>query len=62
MGSRMLGTHVDFEDEDTKYVLRADLPGFEPTDFDVKISGNVLTPARHLCHLQQRERHRQFKP
>lgn len=41
--SWMLGTHVDFEDQDTEYVLRAELPGFEPSDFDVKISGNVLT-------------------
>jgi HSP20 family protein len=42
-GSRMLGAHVDLDDEEDEFVLRAELPGFEPNDFDVKVSGNVLT-------------------
>jgi HSP20 family protein len=41
--SRWLGPRVEFNDEENQYVLRAEVPGFEPGDFDVKISGNVLT-------------------
>ncbi len=32
-----------FDDRENEYVLRAEFPGFEPNDFDVQISGNVLT-------------------
>ena len=41
--SRLPRANVGFDDEDNEYVLRAELPGFEPDDIDVKISGNVLT-------------------
>ena len=41
--SRLLGSHLNVEDEEKEYVLRAELPGFEPEDIDVKVSGNVLT-------------------
>jgi HSP20 family protein len=41
--SRWLGSRVDFDDHEKEYLLRAELPGFEPGDFDVKVSGNVLT-------------------
>ncbi|REJ66366.1 MAG: Hsp20/alpha crystallin family protein [Planctomycetota bacterium] len=41
--SRMFGSIVDLDDADKEYVLRAELPGFEPEDFDIRISGNVLT-------------------
>jgi HSP20 family protein len=41
--SRWLGSRVDFDDNEKEYRLRAELPGFEPGDFDVKVSGNVLT-------------------
>ncbi len=34
---------LGWEDKGDKYVFHAELPGFEPGDFDVKISGNVLT-------------------
>ena len=39
----MLGSHVKFDDDENEYVLRAELPGFESDDIDVKVSGNVLT-------------------
>ncbi len=42
-GSQMLGSDLDFGDDENEYVLRAALPGFEPADIDVKVSGNVLT-------------------
>lgn len=41
--SRWLGSRIDFDDSEREYVLRAEVPGFEPEDFDVKVSGNVLT-------------------
>ncbi len=41
--SRWFGSHVEFDDHENEYVLRAELPGFEPEEFDVKLSGNVLT-------------------
>jgi HSP20 family protein len=40
-----LGWHWDFgwEDRDNEYVFRAEVPGFEPEDFDIQVSGNVVT-------------------
>jgi HSP20 family protein len=32
-----------WKDHDNEYVFHAELPGFEPEEFDVKISGKVLT-------------------
>lgn len=34
---------LGWEDHENEYVFHAELPGYEPEDFDVKISGNVLT-------------------
>jgi HSP20 family molecular chaperone IbpA len=34
---------LGWEDTGKEYVFRAELPGFEPEDFDVKVSGNLLT-------------------
>lgn len=39
---RGMGPHVDFDDRENEYVVRAQLPGFEPADIDVKVSGNRL--------------------
>ncbi|TWU27632.1 Hsp20/alpha crystallin family protein [Bythopirellula polymerisocia] len=33
---------VDFDENDTEYVVRAEAPGFEANDFDVQIRGNNL--------------------
>lgn len=41
--SRWFGSRVDLDDREHEYVVRAELPGFDPQDFDVKVSGNVLT-------------------
>jgi HSP20 family protein len=39
---------MGWEEQGDAYVLRAEVPGFEPEDFDVKISGKLLTvEARH---------------
>ena len=34
---------LGWEDKEKEYVFHAELPGFEPDDIDVKLSGNVLT-------------------
>jgi len=34
---------LELEDEGDKYVVRVEAPGFEPGDFDVRLSGGVLT-------------------
>ena len=41
--SGRFGSRIDFDDKENEYVLRAEVPGFEPREFDVKVSGNVLT-------------------
>ena len=41
--SQWVGSRVNLDDNEREYMLRAELPGFEPEDFDVKVSGNVLT-------------------
>lgn len=38
-----LNWDLGWEDRGNEYVYQAELPGFEPGDFDVKISGNVLS-------------------
>lgn len=44
-----LGSRMDLEDDEKEFVIHAELPGFEPDDFDVSISGNMLTiKAEHL--------------
>jgi HSP20 family protein len=37
------GFHDQWEDRSDAYVFRAELPGFEPDEIDVKVSGNMLT-------------------
>lgn len=37
------GSSLHLDDNEGEYLLRAEVPGFEPDDFDVKISGNLLT-------------------
>lgn len=37
------GWGFDVEDRDSDIVIRAEAPGFEPGDFDVQISGDLLT-------------------
>jgi HSP20 family protein len=34
---------VDMNETDKELVIRAEAPGFEPKDFDIHVSGNVLT-------------------
>jgi len=35
--------HVDFGEDEEGYTVTAELPGFEPEDFNVEVSGNTLT-------------------
>lgn len=37
------GWNLDLEDQENEYILNADLPGFEPDEIDVSVSGNVMT-------------------
>ena len=37
------GSSGGLEDKESEYVFHADLPGLEPGDIDVKVSGNTLT-------------------
>ncbi len=34
---------LNLEDEGDRYVVRLEAPGFEPSDFDLRLSGGVLT-------------------
>ena len=34
---------MDMENRDKEILVRADAPGFVPADFDIQVSGNVLT-------------------
>jgi HSP20 family protein len=34
---------VDIKEEENRYVLEADLPGFSDKDIDIKVEGNLLT-------------------
>ena len=34
---------VDFDENEKEYILKAEAPGFEPQDFDIEVSGNLLT-------------------
>ncbi|HID78387.1 MAG TPA: Hsp20/alpha crystallin family protein [Planctomycetaceae bacterium] len=48
---------MDLEDREDEYVFQAELPGFEPEDFDIKVSGNVLT-VRAQRREEKEEKHR----
>jgi len=37
------GWALDVDDQPDQYVVRAEAPGFDPNDFDVQVSGNLLT-------------------
>jgi HSP20 family protein len=48
-----------FETEDTgkEIVIRAELPGFEPTDIDVRLTGNLLTiMAEHKVEAKEKKK------
>ncbi len=48
---------VGWEDRGQEYLLQAELPGFEPEDFDLQISGKMLTlRAEHNDEKQEKER------
>jgi HSP20 family molecular chaperone IbpA len=50
-------SNLGWTDDENEYVFRADLPGFEPEDFDVKVSGNTLTVrAEHKEQGEDKER------
>jgi HSP20 family protein len=47
---------VDVREADNEVVVRAEVPGFEPKDFDIHISGNTLTiQAEHKEEGEEKE-------
>jgi HSP20 family protein len=47
---------LGWEDKENEYVFQAELPGFEPEDFEVKVSGNVLmVRAEHKDEKQDKD-------
>ncbi len=40
---RTTSWEVGFEEKDDEYLLSAEIPGFEPEEIDVKVTGNVLS-------------------
>ena len=42
-GGRSMSWGLDMEETDKEVIIRADAPGFEAKDFDVRLSGDVLT-------------------
>jgi HSP20 family protein len=34
---------MDFDENEKEFVLKAEAPGFEPSDLDIQVSGNVLS-------------------
>ena len=42
-GRNGLASTLEFDENDKEYVMTAELPGFDPSDIDVKVSGNLLT-------------------
>jgi HSP20 family protein len=40
---RVAGPRVDVREEDERYLLEAELPGFTESDVDVKVEDNLLT-------------------
>ena len=41
--SPLFGPRVQWEESDKEYTVQAELPGFEPNEIDVKVSGNIVT-------------------
>ncbi|HVS39749.1 MAG TPA: Hsp20/alpha crystallin family protein [Gemmataceae bacterium] len=54
---------VDVEDAANEVVVRAEAPGFEPKDFDIHVSGNLLTiqAEHHHAAEQQHEGYRSWE-
>lgn len=47
----------EWEDEDDRYVLRAEAPGFEPQEFDVQIRGaQLVLSAEHKEEVKEEKR------
>jgi HSP20 family protein len=54
---------VDIREEDSRFILRADLPGVEPQDIEVTMEDGVLTlrGKRELEHREEREGYRRVE-
>lgn len=47
---------VDVQDTDKEILVRAEAPGFEPKDFDIHVSGNLLTiKAEHKQETEEKQ-------
>ncbi|MGD9163612.1 MAG: Hsp20/alpha crystallin family protein, partial [Chromatiales bacterium] len=54
---------VDIKDEDTRYVIRADIPGVKPEDIEVTMENDVLTirGERRFEETEQRENYKRIE-
>jgi HSP20 family protein len=56
-GGRELSWGVDVDETDKEVVVRAEAPGFEPQDFDIQVTGNMLTiRAEHTQESKEEQR------
>jgi HSP20 family protein len=47
---------LDIEEKDGKIIVKAEAPGFEAKDFDVQVSGNMLTIRAEKKHEKKEKR------
>ena len=54
-GARFRSVDVDLYENDDEFIVKAELPGLEPDDVDINISGNTLTLQGQFQSEQQGE-------
>ncbi len=55
-GSNRGGWGLDVQEDDNKVTVRAEAPGFEPSDFDIQVRGNHLVlRASHKAEIEEKE-------
>jgi len=54
---------TDLEEKDNEVIVRAEAPGFEPAEFDISASGNVLTiRAEHKEGMEKEGEEKESRP
>jgi len=57
MAGRQMNWGWDMQEDDTRITVRAEAPGFEPSDFDVQVRGDqLILQASHKAETEQKER------
>src|SRR5436309_3032802 len=56
-GGRRDGWGLDLQEDDSTVTVRAEAPGFEPSDFDIQVRGDQLVlRAAHKVEAEEKER------